>query len=178
MYGPISILTRRKWKGSLAINPGPFRVLGIDPGSNVTGWGVVDSARTFKPVDYGAIKLPKNRPLAERLATLYKEVRKIVAASDANQAAVEGVFMSKNWLSALKLGEARGAILAALADEGMEVFEYSPAEVKKTVTGYGRADKEQVREMVLVLLGLKDRMVLDTSDALAVAITHSMLRSK
>ena len=162
----------------MATDTGPFRVLGIDPGSNVTGYGIVDSGRTFKPVDFGAIKLPKSKPLAERLAMLYRAVREIVTQSGARQAAVEGVFMSKNWSSALKLGEARGAILAALADEGMEVFEYSPTEVKKTVTGYGRADKEQVREMVFVLLGIKEKMGLDVSDALAIAITHSMLRQR
>ncbi len=151
------------------------RVLGIDPGSNVTGYGVIDAGRTFRPVDYGAIRLGgKQHGLAQRLSMLYQEVRRIAAGCGAQQAAVEGVFMSKNWRSALKLGEARGAVLAALADAGMEVFEYSPAVVKMSVTGYGRADKEQVREMVMMLLGVDKVMGLDTSDALAVALTHAM----
>ena len=153
----------------------PFRVLGIDPGSNVTGYGVIDYDRRFRVVDFGVVRLPKSKPLAERLALLYGRMREITADSGIRQAAVEGVFMSKDWTSALKLGEARGVILAALAAEGVRVFEYSPAEIKRTVTGYGKAEKEQVREMVRVLTGLQERMGLDASDALAVAITHSML---
>ena len=152
-----------------------FRVLGIDPGSGVTGYGIVDYDRTFRVVDFGVVRLPKTKPLAERLAMLYAEIRRIVEGAGIEQAAVEGVFMSKNWASTLKLGEARGVILAALAAEGVDVFEYSPAEIKRTVTGYGKAEKEQVREMVRVLTGLQERMGLDASDALAVAITHSML---
>lgn len=155
---------------------GVFRALGIDPGSNVTGYGIVEYDRRFRVVDFGVIRLPKSKPLAERLALLYARIREIAAAGGITQAAVEGVFMSKNWSSTLKLGEARGVILAALAAEGIEVFEYSPAEIKRTVTGYGKAEKEQVREMVKVLTGLQKIPVLDASDALAVAITHSMLR--
>ena len=152
-----------------------FQTLGIDPGSNVTGYGIVEYDRRFRVVEFGVIRLPKSKSLAERLAMLYGQVRELVARTGVQTAAVEGVFMSKNWSSALKLGEARGAILAALAAEGVKVHEYSPAEIKRTVTGYGKAEKEQVREMIQVLTGLRERPTLDASDALAVAVTHAML---
>ncbi len=153
-----------------------FVVLGIDPGSRITGWGCVALNGSLQHIAHGTIRLDKSMGLSERLGFLYKEVLDIVDKFDVHVASVESVFMGKNTQSALKLGEARGAILAALATKGVEVFEYTPNQVKATITRYGHASKEQIREMVKVLLGFNGRLALDASDAIALAMTHLLLR--
>ena len=151
-------------------------LLGIGPGSRVTGWGCIAVEDRFQYVAHGTIRLETSSPLSERLGYLYIRIRELVGEFGVTEAAVESVFTSRNVSSALKLGEARGAILAALGSRGVVVEEYAPARVKAMLTRYGRATKEQLREIVSYLLGIDTRLPLDASDALAVALTHAMTR--
>ena len=166
-------------------NPGPIepeaapRILGVDPGSWITGWGLIGgSANRPTWLDSGQIKLgTAARPLAERLLSLHRELEAIVRDVRPTCAAVESPFHGANARSALQLAHARGVILAVLAGAGLEVVEYTPATVKKSVTGNGRAPKEQVRAMVDRMLspGTPHRSS-DPWDALAVALCHSAAR--
>jgi crossover junction endodeoxyribonuclease RuvC len=154
-------------------------ILGLDPGSRITGWGLVrqDGPRTVH-VASGALRLDADAPLPERLADLTARLEGILARHRPQQAALEQIFYAKNARSALVLGHARGAILATLARTGLPVSEYTPAQVKQAVTGAGRADKGQVQRMVAVLLNHRAPMTEDESDALAVALTHGALASR
>ncbi len=150
-----------------------MRVLGLDPGSRACGWGVVESrGRELVLVEAGTIRPPARGEFAQRLLFIYQHLAELIARTAPAEAAVEGVFSAGNLRSALLLGHARGVALLAAAEAGLSVYEYPPAQVKKALVGVGRADKEQVRAMVARLLGRGGRMGLDTSDALAVAITH------
>jgi crossover junction endodeoxyribonuclease RuvC len=149
------------------------RILGIDPGSVVTGYGVIESeAGRMTYVGSGCIRLPSTA-LAERLRTLYCELGELIGKYRPDRMAVEEVFVSRNASSALKLGHARGAILCVGAAAGLPIAEYSTTEVKQAVTGTGRAEKLQVQHMVKVLLGLRGRLQADEADALAVAVCHA-----
>jgi crossover junction endodeoxyribonuclease RuvC len=150
------------------------RILGIDPGSRITGWGLV-SERAGKPelLDCGTIRLVTEGHFHDRLARLYAELETLVRRLQPTAAAVETLFHGKNASSALKLASARGVILVVLAQAGLEISEYSPATVKQAVTGSGRATKEQVQLMVSRLLrSTEDLGSHDLSDALAVALCH------
>ncbi len=148
-----------------------MKVLGIDPGTRACGWGVVEiHRRQLRPVAHGVIRLEGSLPA--RLGTLLKELQKVLEAQTPDSVAVEGVFTHRNARSAIVLGHARGVALAAAAGVGLEVEEYAPATVKRTVAGSGRADKEAVKTMVKRLLGLSGRLAVDASDALAIAICH------
>lgn len=150
----------------------PRRVLGIDPGSRATGYGIVDlSGPRPGYVASGTIR-PGNGAFAPRLATIHAQVATLVAEYAPDAAAIERVFVHANPDSALKLGHARGAALAAIAAAGIEVHEYTPRQVKLTVTSYGAADKDQVQHMVKALLGLSGRLGADAADALAIALCH------
>ena len=150
-------------------------VLGIDPGTAITGYGVVQSdGQTLDPVSYGAITTPAGEPLALRLQRLYRELRTLISTYKPTQAAVEDLFFSRNARTALSVGHARGVILLAAANSGLPVYSYTPLEVKKAVTGYGRASKEQMQRMVRLLLSLETSpRPDDVADALAVAICHA-----
>ncbi len=155
------------------------RVIGIDPGSRNTGWGIVDEVSgVLQLVDCGVIVTTHdpNTPFSMRLSIIYKELRDIIAYYKPQEAAIEQVFTAKNPQSALKLGQARGAAVAACAGHDLPVSDYEPTLVKKSLVGAGRADKEQVAYMVRVLLNTKETWVLDTSDALGVAICHINMR--
>jgi crossover junction endodeoxyribonuclease RuvC len=164
-------------------SPEPFarpvsvsRILGVDPGSLVTGWGLVDaSPGRASLLDCGIIRTASRgaADLASRLARLRGELEDLVARLSPSCAAVETPFHGVNPRSALQLAHARGVILAALAAAGLEVAEYTPAAVKKSVTGNGRAPKEQVRRMVRCLLSARSLARVDASDALAVALCHA-----
>ena len=149
-------------------------VLGIDPGTAITGWGVVSKdADDLHLVDYGTIDTSKNTPLAQRLQTIHRELGEIIAQHRADAVAVEKLFFSKNVRTALSVGQARGVVLLAVADAGVPLYEYTPLEVKQSVVGYGRATKDQVQQLVKLLLRLDfvpepD----DAADAIAVAICH------
>ena len=148
-------------------------VLGVDPGSRVTGYGLVK--KTTDRIDYihaGTISPPKNAPLHRRIYTIFHSMVEIIDTYHPQEMSIEDVFVAKNVKSSLKLGHARGAVMIAAVQFGIEVFEYSPLEIKKAVVGYGRATKEQVRDMVKVLLNLKTQLGMDASDALASAICH------
>lgn len=148
-----------------------MRVLGIDPGSNKTGYGILEeSGRDVKLVDSGVIGAPRGN-LAVRLGYILSEIQKLIDEFRPDAVAVETVFFSKNVKSLAALAQARGAALAAAGIAGIEVFEYSPTRVKQTVTGHGRAAKEQVRALLKATLGQAPHQ-LDASDALAIALCH------
>lgn len=147
-------------------------VIGIDPGSQCLGWGVVrESSGVLRLVDCGVLR-PRDEAFSERLAALFTGLSALVAAHCPDAAAVEDVFTHKNMVSALKLGQARGVAVAACAAHGVPVSDYPPALVKKTLVGTGRAEKTQVAFMVGQILGRKPTWPLDASDALAVAVCH------
>ncbi len=161
------------------------RVLGLDPGSRVCGYGVVEErGQVLRLVAAGTIRPPRpprpsrpprpprEEPFEQRLAAIHRGLARVIAEYAPGEVAVEGVFQAKNARSALLLGHARGVALLAAAQAGLPVHEYSPASVKKALVGGGRATKEQVRSMVAALLDHDRDLALDASDALAVAITH------
>jgi crossover junction endodeoxyribonuclease RuvC len=151
-----------------------MRILGIDPGSAVTGYGVVERlAGRIVHVAHGTLRPPANSPLALRLDHLYRTIGEVIAQHAPDCAAIEEVFVAASPRSALVLGQARGAILAALAAGGLAVSEYAPARIKRSVTGNGRATKQQVKLMVKRLLDLQQSPVADAADALAAAISHA-----
>lgn len=156
------------------MSPAPLLILGIDPGSRRTGWGVVRHAgNRSERLAGGTIQLDPAAPLAQRLLTLDAALGEILAAHRLEACAVEAIFSAKNARSALVLGHARGVILAAVARAGVPLFEYTPAQVKQAVVGTGRADKQQVARMVAVLLNHRAPLAEDQADALAVALTHA-----
>jgi len=154
--------------------PAKLRVIGVDPGSDSTGYGVVDSdGNRHRLVEFGAIRPPARTSFAERLCVISEKLEEVVARLAPDACAVEETFYAVNVKSALKLGHARGVALVVAARARIPVFEYSPLEIKLALVGYGRAEKHQVQEMVRLLLALKEApMPLDASDALGVAICH------
>ena len=151
----------------------PGRTLGIDPGSQVTGFGVVEkNGNRLHHLGSGTIRLSALPSLYLRLEKIHRGLQEIIQEFQPAEVAVEKVFLAKNVHSALTLGHARGAALLAAVEAGLKLFEYSPLEIKKAVTGYGRADKGQVQSMVKTLLGLKTVRSPDVSDALAAAVCH------
>ena len=148
-------------------------ILGIDPGSQTTGYGVVESdGRTHSVIALGCLKARPGASLSARLAQIYDGLRGVIEQHRPQQAAVEATFYGKNVRSALVMGHARGVCLLAIAQGGCELFEYSPLEVKKAVVGQGRAGKPQVAYMIRAMLGLRVTPPEDAADALAVAICH------
>lgn len=149
-------------------------VMGVDPGSNYTGWGVIEvQGRSMRCLAAGRICLGQ-KPYSERLVLIYDGLVSIVEQYRPEVAAIETVFVHKNVQSALKLGQARGAAVLALAKMGVMPQEISPKLVKKTVAGHGNVDKEGVSKMVRYLLGVKEELSVDASDALAIAISASI----
>ncbi len=151
-----------------------MRVLGIDPSLQSTGFGIVeDDAGRLRPIAYGVIKPTAKLPLHLKLAEIKNELEELIRTYGPAEASIENPFYAQNMKTALLLGQVRGAVLIAVAAAGCGLAEYSALEIKKAVTGYGQADKEQVLTMVRALLGLDDdRIPLDASDALAAAICH------
>jgi crossover junction endodeoxyribonuclease RuvC len=151
-----------------------MRVLGIDPSLQSTGFGIVEEdAGRLRPVAYGIIKPPAKLPLHLKLADIKNELETLIRTYAPAEAAIENPFYAQNMKTALLLGQVRGAVLIAVAGTGCGLAEYSALEIKKAVTGYGQADKEQVLTMVRSLLELDDEAIpLDASDALAAAICH------
>lgn len=151
-----------------------MRVFGIDPGSARTGYGCVESdGRRHRLVVCGAVAAPSRLPFAEKLGAIHRGLGSLLASARPDCVAVENLFHARNVRSALLLGHARGVALLAAVEAGVPVFEYSPAEVKRAVVGYGRAEKVQVQQMIKLLLGLaRPPVPHDAADALAVAICH------
>jgi len=149
--------------------------LGIDPGTATTGYGLVRLAPdgSLLAIKYGVITTPKDTPAPERLVILYDQLGALLREHKPDTAAVEKLFFQRNITTAIAVGQARGVMLLALAQAGLEVFEYTPNEIKQAVAGYGSAGKRQMQEMVRVLLTLDDiPRPDDAADALAVAICH------
>ena len=151
-----------------------MRVMGIDPGSKCTGCGVIDEVNNeLKVVYWGSIKSKPRQPFPERLKFIYDELVAVIKEFNPDEIAVEDMFFATNVKSALKLGQTRGVAILSAVNEGKPVAEYSPLEVKQSVVGYGRAEKQQVQDMVTTLLRLKNKPeTFDASDALAIAICH------
>jgi crossover junction endodeoxyribonuclease RuvC len=150
-------------------------VIGIDPGTATTGYGLVRETEdgSLVVVDFGAILTPAGAPMAERLLHLHRKLKETLLLHRPQSGAVEKLFFQRNVTNALTVGQARGVALLALAETGLTVGEYTPMEVKQAVAGYGGADKNQVQQMVRALLGLAEiPKPDDAADALAVAICH------
>lgn len=150
-------------------------ILGFDPGTAITGYGVIaQQGNHLKKVTYGAIRTEAKLPMAIRLKEIYGQVGEIIQAYRPDAIAVEELFFNRNVTTALTVGQARGVILLAIANAGMEVAEYTPLQVKQAVVGYGRAEKKQIQEMVKMLLCLPEiPKPDDAADALAIAICHA-----
>ncbi|MBW1924336.1 MAG: crossover junction endodeoxyribonuclease RuvC [Deltaproteobacteria bacterium] len=150
-----------------------MRVLGVDPGSRITGYGIVEkSERMLRCVRSGQIKTRKGAPFPEKIHQIFQGIRDLIETYHPRQMAIEDIFYAKNVKSSLKLGHARGAALVAATEAGLDIYEYTPLEIKKAVVGYGRASKEQVGAMVRVILKLDAVPGPDAADALAAAICH------
>lgn len=153
-----------------------LRILGLDPGSRTTGFGVIEwRALQWNHVAHGCVAVPSGGGLAERLHTIFQALSELIAAHSPGEVAIERVFVNRNVDSALKLGQARGAALCAVP-KGLPVFEYAPRAVKLALVGSGAAEKPQVAHMVRTLFGLQARLQADAADALAVAVCHAHSR--
>ncbi len=155
-----------------------MRIIGIDPGTGILGFGVIDvDGQKLQLVDAGVIRTPVHEDDAVRLETIYQELTDIIVAAKPQIMSVEKLFFSRNVTTAMTVSQARGVVLLCARLAQLEIFEYTPMQIKQAVTGYGKADKKQMQEMVRVLLNLKEiPKPDDAADALAAAITHSAVR--
>lgn len=153
-------------------------ILGIDPGTAITGWAVIDGATsTPSAINFGCITSHAHSPLPQRLAHIYTELTALIERHHPTVIAVEQLFFSKNVKTALAVGHARGVVLLAAQQHGLAMFEYTPLQVKQNVTGYGKADKAQVQTMVTKMFRLKAvPKPDDVADALAIALCHHSMR--
>jgi len=150
------------------------RILGLDPGTRATGYGVIEKRENrFFFVTCGVIRTSAKTPLPDRLREIHAGVTEVIKEYGPSQAAVEDIFTAVNPRSALKLGHARGVIILAAMEHDLPVHEYSPRSVKQSVTGYGQAPKEQIQHMVRILLNLSAAPSHDAADALAIALCHA-----
>lgn len=160
-----------------------MRILGIDPGTGILGFGVLDviegknlSKGAFKIIDAGVITTPPHTPHDERLEDIFDSLKEIIEATKPDACSVEKLFFTKNITTAMTVAEARGVVLLVAHQHKIPIYEYTPLQIKQTLTGYGRADKKQMQEMVRVQLGLKEApQPDDCADALAAAITHAAM---
>lgn len=157
-----------------------MRVLGIDPGTGILGFGVIDCQKGKNIlVDAGVIRTPVKEDDAVRLQTIFEELNDIIAATKPDQMSIEKLYFSQNVTTAMTVAQARGVVILAGKLAGLEIAEYTPLQIKQAITGYGKADKKQMQEMVRVQLGLKEvPKPDDCADALAAAITHASCRIK
>ncbi|MCS7287339.1 MAG: crossover junction endodeoxyribonuclease RuvC [Anaerolineae bacterium] len=150
-----------------------MRVLGIDPGLALTGYGLVEGNGSLVLVEMGSVTTPSSAPLPERLKILYDDISFLLAKLRPEAVALEELFFGKNVRTAISVGQARGVIILAVAQAGIPLHEYTPLQVKEALTGYGRADKQQIQRMICFLLGLSSPpQPDDVADAVAVAICH------
>lgn len=152
-----------------------MRIIGIDPGTGILGFGVIESSRGKNQlVDAGVIRTPVKEDDAVRLQMIYEELSDIIADTKPAEMAVEKLFFAQNVTTAMTVAQARGVVLLAGQQAGLKIAEYTPLQIKQSLTGYGRADKKQMMKMVRVLLGLKEvPQPDDCADALAAAICHA-----
>ena len=157
-------------------------ILGVDPGTLVTGYGVIEisgkSLGTFRALEFGTIESKKISSMPKRLETIFTRLQAVIKRAEPDEFAIETAFYDKNAQSAMKLGQARGVALVAAQLAELEIAEYAPRVIKKAVTGNGNADKSQVEFMVTRMLNLEkhDRKLADAYDALAIALTHALRR--
>ena len=153
-----------------------MRVIGIDPGTGVLGFGVVDIVNgKSKLVEAGVVRTPPHTPLDERLVEIYESLVEIIATTKPTVMSIEKLFFARNVTTAIGVSHARGVAMLAGKLAGLKIEEYTPMQIKQSLTGYGKADKKQVQEMVRIQLGLKEvPKPDDCADALAAAITYSM----
>ncbi len=156
-----------------------MRILGIDPGTGILGFGVIDVEKgKCRLVDGGVIRTPAKQDDAIRLQTIYEEISDIIAQSGPKVMSVEKLYFAQNVTTAMTVAQARGVVLLAGQQAGLEIYEYTPLQIKQALTSYGRAEKRQVQEMVRVILDLKEiPRPDDCADALAAAITHANTKS-
>lgn len=152
-----------------------MRILGIDPGYAIVGYGIVDyEANRFRVVDYGAVTTQAHTPFDLRLQTIYNGLSCLIEKYSPDAMSIEKLFFNTNTTTAIDVAQARGVIVLAAAQGGLDIAEYTPLQVKQSVVGYGRAEKKQVQEMTRLMLGLKAvPKPDDTADALALAICHA-----
>lgn len=155
-----------------------MRVLGIDPSSQATGFGIIEYGEgKYNVLAYGAIKISRRFSFHQKLSKIRNELEELISAYSPQDVAIENPFYARNIKTALILGQVRGAVLVAIASHNCSLYEYSALEIKKAITGYGQADKNQVNAMVKNLLQIDDaRMSTDASDALAAALCHIQTR--
>lgn len=153
-----------------------MRILGIDPGTGILGFGIIDAEKgKLKLVDGGIIRTKVKQPDSERLLTIYNELSEIIKTHKPQIMAVEKLFFAQNVTTAMSVSQARGVVLLCGEQAGLELYEYTPLQIKQALTGYGRADKKQMQEMVKTLLGLKAiPKPDDAADAIAAAICCNM----
>jgi crossover junction endodeoxyribonuclease RuvC len=155
-----------------------MRIIGIDPGTGILGFGVIDVSRGSKMqmVTAGVVRTPPHTPLPERLEEIYNSLKEIIDETKPQVMSIEKLFFAQNVTTAMSVSHARGVAMLAGKQAGLEIAEYTPLQIKQTLTGYGRADKKQMQEMVRVQLGLKETpQPDDCADALAAAMTHSWM---
>jgi crossover junction endodeoxyribonuclease RuvC len=155
-----------------------MRILGIDPGTGILGFGVIDVSTGGKLsiVTAGVITTPAHTPLEDRLVEIYDGLTEIIGETKPQVMSIEKLFFARNVTTAMSVSHARGVAMLAGSKGGLEISEYTPLQIKQTLTGYGKADKKQVQEMVKIQLGLKQiPRPDDAADALAAAITHSLM---
>ena len=157
-----------------------MRILGIDPGTGILGFGVIDynpgNTNYYKLLDAGVIRTPAHTPHGERLEDIFNNLNDIIEKNKPEACSVEKLFFTRNITTAMTVAEARGVVLLAAKLHNVPVFEYTPPQIKQTLTGYGKADKKQMQEMVRVQLNLKEiPKPDDCADALGAAITHAMM---
>lgn len=156
-----------------------MRILGIDPGTGIMGFGVIDvstaNGLVFSLVDAGVVTTPAHTPHAERLEDIYTSLQEIIQATKPEVVSVERLFFSQNTTTAMSVAEARGVALLVAQQHNLTIYEYTPLQIKQTLTGYGKADKKQMQEMVRIQLGLQQvPKPDDCADALAAAITQAI----
>lgn len=153
-----------------------MKIIGIDPGTGIVGFGVIESsAGKFKMLDAGVIRTPAKQQDSTRLNTIFDELDEIIRHNNPDVLVVEKLFFSQNVTTAMSVSQARGVILLCAERNKLPIFEYTPQQIKQGITGYGKADKQQVQEMVRTILKLKEvPKPDDCADALAAAITHAM----
>ena len=162
---------------TIAKRNGTFRVLGIDPGSQVTGYGVVEKAGGgLRHIVHGEIRPGKGAPLTACLQSIYVDLYEVIRLSAPDALVIENIFYGKNVRSLIRQGHCRGVAILAGKQRGIAVYEYTPLEIKKAIVGYGRAEKAQVQKMVRAILNLSELPPPDAADALAVAICHINFR--
>lgn len=154
-----------------------MRILGIDPGTGILGFGVIDvDKQKMRLVEAGVIKTPAHTPHEERLEEIFDGLQEIIASTQPDQFSIEKLFFSRNITTAMTVAEARGVAILTAKKAALPIAEYTPMQIKQTLTGYGKADKKQVQEMVRMQLGLKEvPKPDDCADALAAAITHALM---